>query len=109
MEGGDCDGVANSRSQHYIEASLFKTADRLRGNIEPSNYKHVTLDLIFVKHISDSFVAKLQELLAEYPEGAEDPGEYAAVNVFWVPQDARWSHRQASAKEPGIGRLNDEC
>ncbi len=92
-----------------IEASLFKTADKLRGNMEPSDYKHVALGLIFLKHISDGFELKRQALLAEYPEGAEDPDEYLAENIFWVPADARWSHLQASAKQPTIGRLIDEA
>jgi type I restriction enzyme M protein len=81
-----------------IEGSLFKAADKLRGNMEPSDYKHVALGLIFLKHISDGFELKRQQLLTEYPEGAEDPDEYLADNPFWVPAEARWSHLQASAK-----------
>jgi type I restriction enzyme M protein len=92
-----------------IEASLFKTADKLRGNMEPSDYKHVALGLIFLKHISDSFELKRQKLLADYPTGAEDPDEYLAENVFWVPPEARWSHLQASAKKTTIGKLIDEA
>ena len=92
-----------------IEADLFKAADKLRGNMEPSDYKHVTLGLIFLKHISDGFEAKHAALLAEYPEGAEDPDEYAAENVFWVPIEARWSHLKATAKQPGIGKRIDEA
>lgn len=92
-----------------FEAELFRAADKLRGNMEPSDYKHVALGLIFLKHISDSFEAKRRELLADYPEGAEDPDEYAAENVFWVPKEARWSHLQASAKQPNIGKLIDEA
>jgi type I restriction enzyme M protein len=92
-----------------IEASLFKTADKLRGNMEPSDYKHVALGLIFLKHISDSFELKRQQLLAVYPAGAEDPDEYLAENVFWVPPEARWSHLQASAKKTTIGKLIDEA
>jgi type I restriction enzyme M protein len=92
-----------------IEASLFKTADKLRGNMEPSDYKHVALGLIFLKHISDSFELKRQQLLAEYPEDAEDPDAYLAENVFWVPADARWSHLQANAKQTTIGKLIDEA
>ena len=92
-----------------IESGLFKAADKLRGNMEPSDYKHVALGLIFLKHISDGFEAKRAELLAEYPEGAEDPDEYLADNIFWVPPEARWSHLQASAKQPSIGKLIDEA
>ena len=72
-----------------IEASLFKAADKLRGNMEPSDYKHVALGLIFLKHISDGFELKRQALLAEYPEDSEDPDAYLAENVFWVPADTR--------------------
>ena len=92
-----------------FEAELFKAADKLRGNMEPSDYKHVALGLIFLKHISDSFEAKRAELLADYPDGAEDPDEYSAENVFWVPREARWSHLQANAKQPSIGKLIDEA
>lgn len=92
-----------------FEADLFKAADKLRGNMEPSDYKHVALGLIFLKHISDSFEAKRAELLADYPEGAEDPDEYSAENVFWVPPSARWSHLQANAKQPSIGKMIDEA
>lgn len=92
-----------------IEASLFKTADKLRGNMEPSDYKHVALGLIFLKHISDGFELKRQELLKEYPDGAEDPDEYLADNIFWVPAEARWSALQAKAKQPDIGKQIDNA
>ena len=92
-----------------FEAQLFRAADKLRGNMEPSDYKHVALGLIFLKYISDAFSARHAELLAEYPEGAEDPDEYLAENVFWVPEGARWSHLQANAKQPTIGRMVDEA
>jgi type I restriction enzyme M protein len=92
-----------------FEAELFKTADKLRGNMEPSDYKHVALGLIFLKHISDSFEAKRAVLLADYADGAEDRDEYAADNIFWVPPTARWSHLQANAKQPAIGKLIDEA
>jgi type I restriction enzyme M protein len=92
-----------------FEAELFKAADKLRGNMEPSDYKHVALGLIFLKHISDSFEAKRTELLNEYPEGSEDRDEYSADNVFWVPPTARWSHLQANAKQPSIGKMIDEA
>lgn len=100
---------AGSNSDLGFEAELFKTADKLRGNMEPSDYKHVTLGLIFLKHISDSFESKRAELLVDYPDGAEDRDEYAADNIFWVPPTARWSHLQANAKQPSIGKLIDEA
>jgi type I restriction enzyme M protein len=92
-----------------FEAELFKTADKLRGNMEPSDYKHVALGLIFLKYISDAFEARHAELLAEGPQAAEDKDEYLADNVFWVPKDARWSHLKAHAKRPEIGTLIDDA
>ncbi len=92
-----------------FEAEMFKTADKLRGNMEPSDYKHVALGLIFLKYISDAFEAKHKALLAEDVRAAEDPDEYLAENVFWVPKEARWSHLQANAKLPTIGTLIDDA
>ena len=92
-----------------FEAELFKAADKLRGNMEPSDYKHVALGLIFLKHISDSFEAKHAALTTEPGADPEDPDEYASENVFWVPKEARWSHLQANAKQPSIGKLIDEA
>ncbi len=92
-----------------FEAELFKAADKLRGNMEPSDYKHVALGLIFLKYISDAFEVKRQELLQEDEYAAEDRDEYLAENVFWVPKEARWSHLQANAKQPTIGTLVDEA
>lgn len=80
-----------------FEAELFKAADKLRGNMEPSDYKHVALGLIFLKHISETFETKRAELLLEdltVQEGtkvkpSEDRDEYAAESVFWVPPTER--------------------
>jgi type I restriction enzyme M protein len=92
-----------------FEAELFKAADKLRGNMEPSDYKHVVLGLIFLKYISDAFDIKHQELLSDDADAAEDRDEYAADNVFWVPKEARWSYLQANAKQPTIGTLIDDA
>lgn len=92
-----------------FEADLFRAADKLRGNMEPSDYKHVALGLIFLKYISDAFETRHAELLAEDPAAAEDKDEYLADNIFWVPKEARWSHLQASAKQSNIGSLIDEA
>ena len=59
------------------------------------------------KHISNAFEAKHVALLVEDPSAAEDPDEYLAENVFWVPQEARWPHLPADAKQPIIGKLID--
>ncbi|MEW5704331.1 MAG: class I SAM-dependent DNA methyltransferase [Pseudomonadota bacterium] len=88
---------------------MFLAADKLRKNLEPSDYKHVALGLIFLKYISNAFEAKHAALLAEEPAAAEDPDEYLAENVFWVPKEARWSHLQANARQPTIGKLIDDA
>lgn len=90
-------------------AELFKAADKLRGNLEPSEYKHVALGLIFLKYISDAFEGLHAQLEADPHADAEDPEEYLAENVFWVPKEARWSFLQANAKRPEIGKLIDEA
>lgn len=85
-----------------FEAELFKAADKLRGNLEPSEYKHVALGLIFLKYISEAFEAQHTLLSQEDYADLEDPEEYLAANVFWVPAEARWSNLQANAKQPEI-------
>ena len=92
-----------------FESQLWAAADKLRGNMEPSDYKHVALGLIFLKYISDAFEAKRAELLKEELADAEDPEEYLAENVFWVPKAARWSRLQSRAKQSSIGKDIDDA
>lgn len=63
----------------------------MRGGLEPSEYKHVALGLIFLKYISEAFQAKHEELSQDDLADPEDPEEYLAENVFWVLETARWS------------------
>ena len=77
--------------------------------MDASEYKHVALGLIFLKYISDAFEAKHRALLQDELADAEDPEEYLAENVFWVPREARWSHLQDQAKQPSIGKLIDDA
>lgn len=102
-------GTVKCSSDLAFTAELFKAADKLRGNLEPSEYKHVALGLIFLKYISDAFEAKRAELEGDEYADPEDPEEYLAGHVFWVPKIARWSHLQANAKRPEIGKLIDEA
>jgi type I restriction enzyme M protein len=94
-----------------FEETLWLAADKLRNNLDAAEYKHVVLGLIFLKYISDAFEERHQELLAESSQGAdaEDPDEYLAENIFWVPKKARWTHLQANAKQPTIGQTIDEA
>lgn len=103
------DDSNGNKGQLGFEAELFLAADKLRKNLEPSDYKHVVLGLIFLKYISDAFEALRTKLAAVDPKDAEDPDQYLAERVFWVPKEARWSHLQANAKQPSIGKLIDEA
>lgn len=104
-------GRARSGSSAIIgfEQQLFAAADKLRKNLEPSDYKHVALGLIFLRHISVGFEAKRAALLAEDPAAAEDRDEYLADRVFFVPPEARWSHLQAHARQTTIGKMIDDA
>jgi type I restriction enzyme M protein len=94
-----------------FEAELWATADALRNNMDAAEYKHVVLGLIFLKYISDAFAEQYAKLEAERDQGAdpEDRDEYLALNIFWVPPDARWDYLKASAKQPTIGRIVDDA
>ena len=82
------------------EAQLWQMADALRGSMDAAEYKHVCLGLLFLKYISDAFEEKHATLLAEKAQGAdpEDPDEYRAQSIFWVPPEARWPHLKAQAR-----------
>jgi len=90
-----------------FEATLWAAADKLRGHMDASEYKHVVLGLIFLKYISDTFQEHHNKLKEEPYADPEDRDEYAAENIFWVPKEARWSELQAKAKTPKIGNLID--
>ena len=94
-----------------FEVQLCAAADALRNNMDAAEYKHVVLGLIFLKYISDAFEAHHAVLEAQTAEGAdpEDPDEYRAVRIFWVPKEARWPHLKAQAPQPTIGTLIDDA
>jgi len=96
-----------------FEQKLWLTADKLRNNMDAAEYKHVVLGLIFLKYISDTFEEHRAKLLAGEGDyagaNAEDPDEYRAENVFWVPAEARWSHLQGQAPQPTIGKTVDDA
>lgn len=107
-----------------LETTLWAAADKLRGNMDAAEYKHVALGLIFLKYISDAFEefrAKLSqdienpksELYVKRPDDRlatlEDRDEYIAANIFWVPKEARWQHLLANAKQPTIGKTLDDA
>ena len=101
--------TANAQAPTPIEKLLFEAADALRMNVEPSEYKHIVLGLIFLKHISNAFEELHARLSGESPEVAEDPDEYVAERVFFVPEAARWAHLQANARLNTISALVDQA
>ncbi|MCX7258681.1 MAG: class I SAM-dependent DNA methyltransferase [Polaromonas sp.] len=109
-----------------IKKTLWATADKLRASMDAAEYKHLVLGLIFVKYISDTFTARRAELATrlsdpqdEYFYGDADPEDIAAeledrdyyteVNVFWVPEAARWEALRAAAKQVDIGKRIDDA
>jgi type I restriction enzyme M protein len=108
-----------------FEETLWQAADRMRGKMDAAEYKHVVLGLIFLKYISDAFEERYQQLQLwtadpENPEyyvreaknryqTMEDRDEYAMVNVFWVPAEARWEHLRDNARQPTIGKTLDDA
>jgi type I restriction enzyme M protein len=93
------------------EAQLWQMADALRGSMDAAEYKHVVLGLIFLKYISDAFEEQHAKLVAEKSKGAdpEDPDEYRAQSIFWVPPEARWAHLKAQARQATVGQLVDDA
>lgn len=107
------DGTSNPTSAATVgyEQQLWQMADALRGSMDAAEYKHVVLGLIFLKYISDAFEEQHAKLVADKKSGAdpEDPDEYRAQSIFWVPPEARWTHLKAQAKQSTIGRLVDDA
>lgn len=111
--------IARAKPTKTLEQTLWEAADKLRGNQEPSEYKHVVLGLVFLKYISDRFTERRTALEAELAadgldadaiaEFLEDRDEYTSQNVFWVPETARWGYVLGRAKLPTIGQDIDKA
>lgn len=102
-------GAASSGAVIGFEEKLWLAADKLRGSMDPGEYKHVVLGLVFLKYISDAFVERYDAVAKDPDADPEDRDHYIAENVFWVPKDARWSEIQKAAKQPTIGVLIDRA
>ncbi len=99
--------------EQSLEKTLWQAADKMRKNMDAAEYKHIVLGLIFLKYISDAFeemYLKLKEGKGQYA-GAdpEDPDEYRAENVFYVPPQARWNFLLTHAKLPTVGKDVDDA
>jgi len=118
--------VQQATSLAAMEKTLWATADKLRANMDAAEYKHIVLGLIFLKYISDSFAGRREELTHklldendDYYLGDDDPEAlnaeledrdyYREVNVFWVPEVARWESIRAAAKQVDIGKRIDDA
>lgn len=116
--------TTKQKPQKSLETRLWEAADALRGNQEPSEYKHVVLGLVFLKYISDRFEARYQHLEVAFSDPTSDDyipnletrthllesrDEYTSHNVFWVPEDARWQYIQSKAKLPDVGQVIDRA
>ena len=101
---------ANSKQTKSMEAALWESCNKLRGSVEPAEYKHVVLSLIFLKYAGDRFEQRKQELieqgLGEYIDQVEF---YTAENVFYLPAECRWSYIMENAKQPDIFRIIDDA
>ncbi|VVQ16846.1 type I restriction-modification system subunit M [Pseudomonas fluorescens] len=117
---------STSSTLQDLEKTLWATADKLRANMDAAEYKHIVLGLIFLKYISDSFSGRRAELERRFADasddyylGSDDPellaeeleerDYYKEVNVFWVPEAARWESIRANAKQVDIGKRIDEA
>jgi type I restriction enzyme M protein len=137
MTATDAEGASMARQQKArsgkkngnganlgFEEKLWQAADKLRGSLDAAEYKGVVLGLIFLKYISDAFEERwaMLDRLCDDPKSdyhvktakqktatLEDRDEYLSANVFWVPEEARWSTLQAAAKKPTIGKLIDDA
>jgi len=93
-----------------MEAALWESCNKLRGAVEPAEYKHVVLSLIFLKYAGDRFELRKQELidmgLQEYLDQVEF---YTAENVFYLPEECRWSFIMQNAKQPNIFQIIDDA
>lgn len=101
--------MANGTTNVGFEDKLWLAADKLRGSMDASEYKHVVLGLIFLKFVSDSFNTKHNELVHEAAGFEEDKDEYTAENIFYVPLDARWNIIASYATSPEIGKVIDNA
>lgn len=93
-----------------FEQKLWEAADILRGNVDPAEYKHIVLGLLFLKYISDAFEERRAAIEADPEWGAdytEQKDAYTMESVFWVPQPARWRMLQDNARQSEIGLMLD--
>ena len=96
-------GAAKPKKEVSMEEALWKSADKLRGSVEPAEYKHVVLSLFFLKFASDKFEAQRQLIAEKYGEKfLDNVAFYTKDNVFFLPEISRWSYIMENAKQDDI-------
>lgn len=91
------------KNNKSIEEMLWDSANKLRGSVEPSEYKHVVLGLIFLKFASDKYEERRAEIIAEgHAKHADIVDFYTMKNVFYLPEESRWNVLIANAKQSGL-------
>lgn len=117
---------STSNTLQDLQKTLWATADKMRANMDAAEYKHIVLGLIFLKYISDSFAGRRTELERRFADASDDyylgsedaellaseleeRDYYKEVNVFWVPEVARWESLRSAAKQVDIGKRIDEA
>lgn len=98
------------KKEKSIEDALWDSCNKLRGSIEPSEYKHVVLSLIFLKYAGDHFEQKHQQIIDQYSKDYADMVEfYTQDNVFYLPPECRWSYIMENAKQDTIFKIIDDA
>ena len=92
-----------------FEKQIWDAACVLRGNMDASEYKNVVLGLIFLRYISEAFEKRYQQLVKEGDGFEDDRDTYTAENIFFVPENARWSVISSAAHTPEIGTVIDNA
>ena len=93
----------SAKKEKSMEETLWDSANKLRGTVESAEYKHIVLSLIFLKFISDKFVAHREKLIADGHEQFADMVEfYEKDNIFYLTPESRWSYIKDHAKQSDI-------
>ena len=95
--------ATKAKQEKSLETSLWESANKLRGAVEPSEYKHVVLSLIFLKYASDKYEERKQEIIDEgHAEFVDNVAFYTMKSVFYLPPVARWSYIMEQSKQSDI-------
>ena len=102
--------TTKAKKEKSMEEALWESCNKMRGSVEPSEYKHVVLSLIFLKYAGDHFDQKREEIISQFGDEYADMVEfYAKDNVFFVPEECRWSYIMQNAKQDNVFQIVDDA